>query len=46
MDVISPISFYLVMCLDGPYTIDGKISTGHKSMDYSQGGYDGPLIVQ
>ena len=34
------------MCMYGPYNLDGYISAGHKPMAYSQGEYDGPLIVQ
>ena len=44
--VISPISFYLVMCLYGPYNIDEHISEGHNTIAYSQAEYCGPLIVQ
>ena len=44
--VISPIPFYLVMCLYGPYTLGGHISAGHNPIYSGQGECGGPLIGQ
>ena len=44
--VISPILFYLVMCLYVPSTLDGDMSAGHNPIYYGQGECGGPFIGQ